>query len=63
VHLRYGFSSIRLKGITDAGAEFGPIGYELNVLYLAALATLAASRAGALSIDRWLARRATVPRT
>lgn len=57
VHLRYGFSSIRLKAITDMGAEFGPIGYELNLLYLAALAALAASGPSALSIDRWLARR------
>jgi putative oxidoreductase len=57
VHLRYGFSSIRLKAITNMGAEFGPVGYELNLLYLAALATLAASRPSALSIDRWLARR------
>src|SRR5512146_1019088 len=30
VHLRYGFSSIRLTGLTDAGATFGPVGYELN---------------------------------
>jgi putative oxidoreductase len=57
VHLRYGFSSVRLKAITDMGAEFGPIGYELNLLYLAALATLAASGPSALSIDRWLAGR------
>lgn len=57
VHLRYGFSSIRLKAITDMGAEFGPIGYELNLLYLAALVALAASGPSALSIDRWLARR------
>lgn len=57
VHLRYGFSSVRLKAITDVGAEFGPIGYELNLLYLAALGTLAASGPSALSIDRWLVRR------
>ena len=62
VHLRYGFSSIRLKAITDMGAEFGPIGYELNLLYLAALATLAASGPSALSVDRWLARRSGGPR-
>jgi putative oxidoreductase len=61
VHLRYGFSSIRLKAITDMGAEFGPVGYELNLLYLAALATLAASGPSALSIDRWRARRASGP--
>ena len=34
VHLRYGLSSIRLKAMTGAGAEFGPIGYELNLLYI-----------------------------
>lgn len=56
VHLRYGFSSIRLKAITGAGAEFGPIGYELDLLYLAALAVLAGTAPGPLSIDRWVAR-------
>ena len=43
MHLRYGFSSIRLKALTSAGAEFGPVGYELNLLYIAALLTLALS--------------------
>lgn len=46
VHLPYGFSSIKLKAVTAAGAEFGPPGYELNVLYLAALAVLALDEAG-----------------
>ena len=63
VHLRYGFSSIRLKAITDMGAEFGPIGYELNLLYLAALVTLAASGPSMFSFDRWRARRRTTPRS
>lgn len=57
VHLRYGFSSIRLTSVSDTGATFGPVGYELNLLYLAALATLAAAAPGALSIDGWIARR------
>jgi len=57
VHLRYGFSSIRLQGITPAGATFGPIGYELNLLYIAALGALAAGGASPLSLDRWLAAR------
>jgi putative oxidoreductase len=56
VHWRYGFSSVRLKAITASGAEFGPTGYELNLLYLAALAALALGGAGPLSVDRWLAR-------
>ena len=56
VHLQYGFSSIRLKAITSAGAEFGPIGYELNLIYLAALLTLALSGPPPLSFDYWLRR-------
>ena len=41
VHFQYGFSSIRLKAVTASGAEFGPIGYELNLLFIAGLLTLA----------------------
>jgi len=40
VHLPYGFSSIKLREVTPAGAQFGPPGYETNLLYLAALAAL-----------------------
>lgn len=54
VHLRYGFSSIRLKAVSGAGAEFGPIGYEITLLYLAGLATLALAGPSPLSVDRWL---------
>ena len=57
VHLRYGFSSVRLKAATPSGAEFGPVGYEINLLYLAGLATLALFGAGKLSIDRFLTTR------
>jgi len=57
VHLRYGFSSITLKAVTSSGAQFGPVGYELNLLYIAGLLTLAISGAGALSVDGWLKRR------
>src|SRR5215813_13568050 len=52
VHLRYGFSSIRLLGIAPDGAKFGPIGYEINLLYIAALITLALGGSGVLSVDR-----------
>jgi len=51
VHFRYGFSSVRLKSLTGAGAEFGPIGYELDLLYLAGLATL--------SVDRFIGKRSS----
>lgn len=41
----------------DRGAVFGPIGYELNLLYIAGLITLALSGPSAVSVDRWLERR------
>jgi putative oxidoreductase len=50
VHLPYGFSSIKLQGITAAGAQFGPPGYELDLLYLACLAALLLSGPGPLAI-------------
>jgi putative oxidoreductase len=54
VHLRYGFSSIRLQGITGSGAVFGPVGYEINLLYIGGVLTLALSREHALSFERWI---------
>ena len=57
VHLPYGFSSIKLRGITAAGAQFGPVGYELNLFYLVALFVLVVSPAGPFSIDAWLDKR------
>ncbi|MCG3160501.1 MAG: hypothetical protein JMDDDDMK_01570 [Acidobacteria bacterium] len=51
VHFQYGFSSVRLKAVTASGAEFGPIGYEMNLLYLAGLLTLALLGPGKLSVD------------
>ena len=57
VHLPYGFSSVRLLGVSDSGARFGPVGYELDLLYLAALLVLALQGPGPLSIDDWRQRR------
>ncbi len=56
VHLPYGFSSIKLQSIGAAGAQFGPPGYELNLIYIASLIALALGEPTQLSIDRWLAR-------
>jgi len=53
VHWSYGFLSVRLKSIGPDGAVFGPVGYEIVLLYLAALAALALGGAGPLSVDRW----------
>jgi len=52
VHLKYGFSSINTIGLTKDGPQFGPPGYEVNLLYIAGLLALILSGAGALSIDR-----------
>jgi putative oxidoreductase len=57
VHLQYGFSSVRLLGVSPAGATFGPVGYELDLLYIAALVTLALEGAGPLALDNLLRRK------
>lgn len=54
VHLRYGFSSVRLQGVSSEGASFGPVGFEINLLYIAALLTLAWSRDHAWSLQQWV---------
>jgi putative oxidoreductase len=56
VHLPYGFSSIKLRGVTAAGPQFGPPGYETDLLYIAALATLVLGGSGPLSLDERLQR-------
>jgi len=56
VHLPYGFSSIKLQAVTAAGAQFGPPGYETDLLYLACLAALVLGGSGPLAIDGLLAK-------
>ena len=56
VHLPYGFSSVKLMAVTAGRAVFGPVGYEMNLLYVAGLLTLATNRPGVLSVDRYLRR-------
>ena len=57
VHLPYGFSSIKLLAVTAAGAQFGPPGFETDLLYLASLATLVLGGSGPLAIDSLMAKR------
>src|SRR5262249_36235901 len=57
VHWQYGFLSIKLLAVTPAGPEFGPPGYECNLLYLACLATLVLSGAGPVSLDAAFSRK------
>ena len=60
VHLPYGFSSIKLMAVTAAGAQFGPPGYETNLLYLACLAALVLGGSGPLAIDDLIRNRRNV---
>jgi putative oxidoreductase len=57
VHLPYGFSSIKLMAVTPAGAQFGPPGYECNLLYLACLAAIVLGGSGPLAIDGLIGKR------
>jgi putative oxidoreductase len=57
VHLPYGFSSIKLIAVTAAGAQFGPPGYEVNLLYLACLAALVMGGTGPFTIDSLIGKR------
>ena len=57
VHLPYGFSSVKLVGISASGARFGPVGYEIDLLYLAALLMLAVQGPGPLALDNVLQGR------
>jgi putative oxidoreductase len=57
VNIRYGFSSIKTIGLTANGPQFGPPGYEINLLYIAGLLALMMGGAGVLSFDGWLRRK------
>jgi putative oxidoreductase len=52
VHFPYGFSAIKLIGVTAAGAQFGPPGFEVDLLYLACLAALVMGGCGPFALDR-----------
>ena len=51
VHRPYGFSSIKLQAVTDKGAQFGPPGYETDLLYIACLAALVLGGTGPLTLQ------------
>ena len=53
IHLPYGFFSVKLVEVTASSTKFGPVGYEIILLYLASLAALVLGGAGPLSIDQW----------
>ena len=57
VHLPYGFSSIKLIAVTPAGPQFGPPGYECDLVYLICLVALVLVGSGPFSVDGLLSRK------
>jgi putative oxidoreductase len=60
VHLPYGFSSIKLKAVVDGRAQFGPPGYECDLLYVACIFALVLLGPGPWSFDRYRLRERDV---
>lgn len=56
VHGPYGFSSIKIISVTSGRAQFGPPGYECDLLYLACLVALVLGGSGPIAIDSYLRR-------
>ncbi len=55
VHLPAGFSFMHVTGMTDAGPQFGMPGYEVPLLYIAALLALFLRGPTHMSVDQKLA--------
>jgi putative oxidoreductase len=60
VHLPNGFSSIRLLSFSNGRAQFGPPGYECDLLYIACIAALVLAGPSPWSVDALLKREDTV---
>jgi putative oxidoreductase len=56
VHLPYGFSSIKLVSVAVGRAQFGPPGYECDLLYIACMVALVLSGPSPWSIDAYRLR-------
>jgi putative oxidoreductase len=57
VHLPYGFSSIKLMKIVDGRAQFGPPGYECDLLYIACIVALVLGGPTPWSVDAYRLRK------
>jgi putative oxidoreductase len=51
VHLPYGFISIKLLSVSNGRAQFGPPGYECDLLYIASIVTLVLLGPSPWSVD------------
>ena len=56
VHLPYGFSSIKLLSVSNGRAQFGPPGYECDLLYIASLVLLVLMGPTPWSVDNYRSR-------
>lgn len=56
VHLPNGFSSIKLLSVSNGRAQFGPPGYECDLLYIACIVALVLLGPSPWSVDRYLSR-------
>jgi putative oxidoreductase len=57
VHLPYGFSSIKLVSVAAGRAQFGPPGYECDLLYIACIVALVLIGPSPWSIDAYRLRK------
>ena len=56
VHLPYGFSSIKLLGVSNGRAQFEPPGYECDLLYIASIVALVLIGPTPWSVDNYRSR-------
>jgi len=56
VHLPYGFISIKLLGVSNGRAQFGPPGYECDLLYIASIVALLLMGPTPWSVDNYRSR-------
>jgi putative oxidoreductase len=54
VHLPYGFISIKLMSVNNGKAQFGPPGYECDLLYIACILALVLIGPSPWSVDKHL---------
>jgi len=57
VHLPYGFISIKLISVNNGRAQFGPPGYECDLLYIACIVALALIGPTPSSVDSYRSER------
>ena len=61
VHLPYGFSSIKLISVEKGRAQFGPPGYECDLLYITSIVALALIGPTPWSVDNYRSRARLSP--